>query len=473
MSRRLPQFNKPSKNGSKTPTVPIDSSDRRLENLNPAKPENRIKAYKDAIAKLDAQIKRLEPNFVGVNDLASRLGVFTEFGFLEYPAAKAKLESLRREKSVQELRLRTYKSSLNPSRETKKPKGDKNNSKKPPATSDTPVAETPPATPGVPPVIYNAGAVKDIYIQETRSLFKSQVDSKGYARDGGVGIDRFVHAGPPSSVIDAIDLWKNSTASKGMIQTWSPSGSKPQYVMDDMFTTLSGTKSFQRYGFQFLYNPTDITMNYGGVPDIDPSMMSSGTEDYLLSNPSVYRSTINFSILLNRMSDLQYLGPGGKLKGVGGVPIGPENEAAAISKLYNGKLPTGKDLKKIYNRGTMYDVEFLLQTMFSYSPLATELRNKTSDIGYLGAFPVEMHLGNKLRYVVIIDNIEVRHAIFDHRMVPMYTTVTISARRIPDYLNSAVTDASISGTITPGATGTVTNPVVPGGGSLLGGRGLL
>jgi hypothetical protein len=121
----------------------------------------------------------------------------------------------------------------------------------------------------------------------------------------------------------------------------------------------------------------------------------------------------------------------------------------------------------------MYDIEFLLQTMFSYSPLATELRNKTSDIGYLGAFPVEMHLGNKLRYVVIIDAINVRHAIFDHRMVPIYSTVSITARRIPDYLNSGVTDAAISGTITPGVKGTVTNPVVPGGGSLLGGRGLL
>ena len=196
--------------------------------------------------------------------------------------------------------------------------------------------------------------------------------------------------------------------------------------------------------------------------------MSSGTEDYLLTNPSVYRSEIKFQILLNRMSDIQYLGPGGKLKGPGGTPIGPENEAAAISRLYNGKLPTGKDLKKIYNRGTMYDLEFLLQTMFSYSPLATELRNKTSDIGYLGAFPVEMHLGNKLRYVVIIDSINVQHAIFDHRMVPIYSTVSISARRIPDYLNSGVTDASISSTISGNQS---LNPNLPGNGALQTGRG--
>jgi hypothetical protein len=68
-------------------------------------------------------------------------------------------------------------------------------------------------------------------------------------------------------VLDAIDLWKNSTASKGMIQTWSPSGSKPQYVINDNSNSLglADKKSFQRYGFQFLYNPTDITMNYGGV----------------------------------------------------------------------------------------------------------------------------------------------------------------------------------------------------------------
>jgi hypothetical protein len=104
-----------------------------------------------------------------------------------------------------------------------------------------------------------------------------------------------------------------------------------------------------------------------------------------------------------------------------------------ISDFYAGNVPNNSELKLIYNKGTMYDIEYLLQTMFPFEPYASQLRDTTSDIGFLGASPVELHLGNKLRYVAQINNISVNHVIFDNRMVPLFTTISIATNRIPDY----------------------------------------
>jgi hypothetical protein len=206
-----------------------------------------------------------------------------------------------------------------------------------------------------------------------------------------------------------------------MIQTWKNPANQFVSSSDSGLTPVAGvgTGKIQRHGFQFIYNPTSIDMTYGGVSDVDPGWAASGKEKFLLSNPTVFQSSITVSIFINRMYDMKYLGPGGKL-------------SESITDLYSGRLPTTADLKNIYKKGTMYDIEFLLQTMFPYAPVKTQLRGKTSDIGFLGPMPVELHLGNSLRYLVQINTIQVNHAIFDNRMVPLWSYVTIGANRIPD-----------------------------------------
>jgi hypothetical protein len=275
-------------------------------------------------------------------------------------------------------------------------------------------------------IIYNVSAVKEAYFSAGQSLFNKTNNIWG--ENGGDKFDNDLYSkNTPTKVADALELWTKGQGGKGMIQTWKPPGKTPAQYLDQNgnFSVLSDAKTLQRYGFQFLYNPGNISMTYGGVPDVDPSMMSSGTEDYGLINPSVFQSSISFEILLNRMLDIKYINKDGSL-----------NSGKTVDNLWPQNKPNADTLKRIRNRGTMYDVEFLLQTMFSYEPIRSQLRGKTSDIGFLGAFPVELHLGNKLRYVAIIDNITVNHVIFTEDMVPMFTTVSISAKRVPDYRGS-------------------------------------
>jgi hypothetical protein len=285
-------------------------------------------------------------------------------------------------------------------------------------------AEVPPATYSK-DVVYNASTVKEAYFY-TGMSFVNKADPDWQGKGATDKFDSYIWSGnTPGKVNDAKDLWKTTvtSSSKGMIQTWNPPGGRFGAVKGGNFTRLSTSSSIQRYGFQFMYNPTTIEMSYGGVADVDPGMQSSGTEEFLLSNPSVFQSTIGIQIVINRMFDFQYINENGIKSG-------------QISDFYAGNVPDTKTIQTIYDKGTMYDVEFLLQTMFPYEPIDSQLRGKTSDIGFLGASPVELHLGNKLRYVAQINNISVNHAIFDNRMVPLFTTVSVATNRIPDYQGS-------------------------------------
>jgi hypothetical protein len=285
-------------------------------------------------------------------------------------------------------------------------------------------AEVPPATYSK-DVIYNVSTVKEAYFY-TGMSFVNKADPDWQGKGATDKFDSYIWSGnTPGKVNDAKDLWKTTvtSSSKGMIQTWNPPGGRFGAIKGGNFTRLSTSSSIQRYGFQFMYNPTTIEMSYGGVADVDPGMQSSGTEEFLLSNPSVFQSTIGIQIVINRMFDFQYINENGIKSG-------------QISDFYAGNVPDTKTIQTIYDKGTMYDVEFLLQTMFPYEPIDSQLRGKTSDIGFLGASPVELHLGNKLRYVAQINNISVNHAIFDNRMVPLFTTVSVATNRIPDYQGS-------------------------------------
>jgi hypothetical protein len=288
------------------------------------------------------------------------------------------------------------------------------------------VAESPPTTYSE-DVIYNASAVNESYFY-TGMSFANKVSPDSVGTVGPDKFDSFIWSGnTPGKVNDANELWKSNltSSSKGMIQTWNPPGGRGGYISptDSNFTTLSTSASVQRYGFQFLYNPTTIEMSYGGVQDVDPGMASSGTEEFLPVGTNIFQSTISLQIIINRMFDFQYINENGVKNG-------------EISDFYSGNVPSNADLLDIYNKGTMYDLEYLLRTMFPFEPYDSQLRGKTADIGFLGASPVELHLGNNLRYVAQINNIGVNHVIFDNRMVPLFTTISISTNRIPDYQGS-------------------------------------
>lgn len=253
-----------------------------------------------------------------------------------------------------------------------------------------------------------------------------------------------------------IELWKDSSSKvaghKGMIipnqsyfkasdTTKNPNNAiTPQDKNGKTIDAFTDNVSYNNrvggnYAFQFMYNPGSIQMSYMGTPDVDVGYEISGSEQFgLIAGVGVTQSTITFDILLNRSFDMKYIDPKTKkLKsGFKTTDVYPAGS----------NLPTEEDLELIYRRGTMYDVEFLLRGLLGYAATTT-LRafigangisqSKTADIGYLGAMPVELHLGESLRYLGIINGLGIQHVMFNERMVPTFTTLRIQFNRVPDF----------------------------------------
>jgi len=250
------------------------------------------------------------------------------------------------------------------------------------------------------PLQYNASSVKETYFS-TRTDFVSKV---------------MMSHNQPTVVRSAGDLWTSVLGSKGMIVTseqvlkaWNSGSNKAQ--SSDYFDK-------HNYGFQFQYNPGTVAMSYYTSPNVDVTMITSGTEMFNLAGVSGSQGQVSFQIIINRIFDMQYYDENGNLQN-------PER--------YSKRPASVTEEQDIYNKGTMYDLEFLLRVLMG-TTMSSYLRGEnTADMGWLPAIPVELHLGKSLRYLGVVNSLNVNHMIFNERMVPLFTTVDIAFVRLPDY----------------------------------------
>jgi len=275
------------------------------------------------------------------------------------------------------------------------------------------------------PVVYNIGGVKDAYFGNISLMDNGRVGLVG--RGGVVDKNTYIN-NTPARVTDALQLWNTVQASKGMIQTYIP---KNNYF-NDVFAgvdaasasdiaTVNNFSSMNKYGFQFLYNPQSISMGVSGAAAVDYMK-------YVASPVKVMPDTgatgfINFSLVLNRMHDFQYINADGSLK-----------NGLTIEQVYGSAATAGatEEIKQIHRLGTMYDIEYLFKTVVGFE-VKTQFRGTTADLGFLIGRLVELHVGKAMRYLVVINSIDITHALFDSRMVPLSSVVNISASRVPDF----------------------------------------
>ena len=250
------------------------------------------------------------------------------------------------------------------------------------------------------PLQYNASSVKETYFS-TRTDFVNKL---------------MLSNNQPTVVRSAGDLWTSVLGSKGMIVTseqvlkaWNSGSNKAQSA--NYFDK-------NNYGFQFQYNPGTVAMTYFTSPNVDVTMITSGTEMFNLAGVSGSQGSVSFQIIINRIFDMQYYNEDGNLQN-------PER--------YPKRPASVKEEQDIYNKGTMYDLEFLLRVLMGTTMNSYLRGENTADMGWLPAIPVELHLGKSLRYLGVVNSLNVNHMIFNERMVPLFTTVDIAFARLPDY----------------------------------------
>ena len=262
---------------------------------------------------------------------------------------------------------------------------------------------------------YNASAVKEAYFSIDPQFTKRvQGPTNTPVRSG-----------------QAKSLWTSSSGSKGMIVTseqvlkaWNSGSNAAQSSYSDR----------NNYGFQFHYNPGTVSMSYFTSPNVDVTMMTSGAEMFNLAGVSGSQGSVSFQVVINRIMDFQYFTPSGSLR-----------QGFTAKSIYPVE-PKTTDLKEIYNKGTMYDVEYLLRVLMGTTMNSYLRGQKTADMGWLPAIPVELHLGKSLRYLGTVNSVNLNHMMFDSRMVPIFTTMDISFARLPDY-PPAGTSGGIGGTV--------------------------
>lgn len=175
------------------------------------------------------------------------------------------------------------------------------------------------------------------------------------------------------------------------------------------------------YGFKFHYNPTTVNMTWAGMAGSNPVYQAAGLDPAVPFSQNLFTGMINFVVVLNRIQDLALLNKDGTYKN-GSNPYSPVEVKP-------------EDLKLIANKGTMYDLEYLFHAMHGFmtsTNYKSTLMGRTNDPGWLPVRPVELHLGNKLRYRVRIASLEVNHKIFNQQMVPIFSEVSISCMRYWD-----------------------------------------
>lgn len=214
-----------------------------------------------------------------------------------------------------------------------------------------------------------------------------------------------------------LDAWTGASASKGVIQMDVNSA----FSIANSATYNSKSIDSKLYGFKFLYNPKEVSMTWGVAEGQNWEGIAKGLEVGTAPSSALQNSTISFSLLLNRSLDMGYLNSNGLKPGV--------------TNPYSNFTPSkdlNVELAELYEKGTMYDMEYLFKTLTGMNSTSySGFKGDTADQGWLQGFAVELHLGNRLRYLIRVTNLEINHAMFDERMVPIVSYLNVSCVRFP------------------------------------------
>lgn len=179
------------------------------------------------------------------------------------------------------------------------------------------------------------------------------------------------------------------------------------------------------WGFQFLWNPTNVNTSVTRNMDITPS-----SADRLRVVAGVFpgQETVNLSILIDRTNDFAC------------IRAAQEGELRDYTRYYNALYPGAsvsqdmtQQITNLMAQGTMADLEYLFKAINGSGNGELEWTNllgkRTANVGYLSPTLLGIQLGptlNNLSYVGWVSNLSLNHTAFTENMVPIRTEVGIS-----------------------------------------------
>lgn len=192
------------------------------------------------------------------------------------------------------------------------------------------------------------------------------------------------------------------------------------------------------YGFQFLWNPENISVSVDRNMDITPS-----AADRFTTVAGVFpgQESLTFTIILDRTNDFAAAKALGTkdyaaLEKYYSSNMYPGTSLFAQNKYYGNRLFV-EEIKDLMERGTAYDVEYLFKTVNGQGVIKADgqqewhnlLDRPTADLSYLQPSIVAVQFGpntKSLSYVGWITNLQISHLAFTEDMIPLRTTVQVN-----------------------------------------------
>lgn len=200
-------------------------------------------------------------------------------------------------------------------------------------------------------------------------------------------------------------------------------GTIRKQVVTTRSTPIKRTAMDNRFGFQFVWNPTTITSSVSLATEINPS-----AADKFLGTFGIYQGqgSVAIPLLIDRTNDFAFF-RGGKFA------------TSDMASYYESMSPGGlmspatkiELVNEIMRKGTLADIEYLYSVANGGNLTGVD-KGKSADIGYLAPAAVRFDLG-PMHYAGIINGVSVRHLAFTQDMIPIRSEVTIDLLRLANY----------------------------------------
>jgi len=262
----------------------------------------------------------------------------------------------------------------------------------------------------------------------TESLYSNDQDSLHRTRRGAIW---YYDTGANVSTVDDAGVVE-STGNQVAKAYKDKQINQEKIAKDDPNKVLA---SSYNYGFQFLWNPDQISTSVSRNMDVTPS-----NADRLRGVSGAFpgQESVSFSIVLDRVNDFAMLR---SVAGASKTQKGPYpsfNDAIKNSYKHGLDENSGESIeKKLYDLsrlGTMADLEYLFKCINGSGTVGgswtTLLNKETSNIGFLAPNLLAIRLGpsakESLSYVGWATSLSINHTMFTEEMIPLRTSVSFS-----------------------------------------------
>lgn len=186
-------------------------------------------------------------------------------------------------------------------------------------------------------------------------------------------------------------------------------------------STTRNTGDDPRYGFQFLWNPSEVNTSVSVNLDITPTALDKFVKVVGAFPSGEY---LSLNIMVDRTNDFF------AIKSVSDTQSYKDIARKVVEDYHTGYLEAGFNsyasakVEQLQQFGTLADIEYLYKAINGPGWKNEATDRNSSDIGFLSPTLLKIELG-PLGYIGYVQNINVSHSSFTRSMIPIRSTVSL------------------------------------------------